>query len=322
MQEKIIEILSSSDEYVSGQQLSDYLGVTRQAVWKSINSLREKGYGIDSVTNKGYRLSSFPAYLNVGEIKRNLDTKIIGQNLAVLDTVDSTNTYLKKLGSEGCKNGTVVASREQTSGKGRLGRVWVSKKDGCLTFSFLLRPNVTLSGISAITPLCGLAVCKAIRDFTKLDCMIKWPNDIIVGNKKLAGILTEISAEFDSVEYTVTGIGINTGQAVFDEDIAYKATSILLETGRHINNSEFLAVVLNYLEKELVSNNLTLTSQALEEYSSMCATVGRNVTFSRGTRKINGVAIGIDNEGELKVMLSDGSLCNVNSGEVTVQGIY
>lgn len=322
MQKKILDILLNADDFISGQEISEKLGVSRQAVWKSINALKEKGYEIQSVTNRGYRLVSSPDYLNESSLKSLLHNKIIGKNLIVLDSVNSTNDYLKKLGNEGCENGTVVAAREQTKGKGRLGRTWQSKKDDGIAFSVLLRPNVAPSEVSAITPLAGLAVCKAIREYTKLDCIIKWPNDIIVGRKKLVGILTEMSAEFDAVEYVITGIGINVDHTSFPEEIAFKATSLLLETGRHIDKNEFLACVLEHLENEFVKNNLELTPTALSEYTDLCATVGRSVTFQRGTRRISGMAVGVSEHGELKVMMSDGTICLVNSGEVTVQGIY
>lgn len=322
MQKKILDILLNADDFISGQEISEKLGVSRQAVWKAINALKEKGYEIQSVTNRGYRLVSSPNYLNESSLKSLLHNKIIGKNLIVLDSVDSTNDYLKKLGNEGCENGTVVAAREQTKGKGRLGRTWQSKKDDGIAFSVLLRPNVAPSEVSAITPLAGLAVCKAIREYTKLDCVIKWPNDIIVGRKKLVGILTEMSAEFDAVEYVITGIGINVDHTSFPEEIAFKATSLLLETGRHIDKNEFLACVLEHIENEFVKNNLELTSTALSEYTDLCATVGRSVTFQRGTRRISGMAVGVSEHGELKVMMSDGTICLVNSGEVTVQGIY
>ena len=189
-------------------------------------------------------------------------------------------------------------------------------------FSFLLRPKIAPSEVSAITPLAGLAVCKALREFSGIDCKIKWPNDIIIGRKKLAGILTEMSAEFDAVEYIVSGIGINVDQAVFPESIAFKATSLLLETGRHYDKNKLLACVLKHIEDEFISNNLELSYTALSEYSELCATIGRNVTFIRGSRRISGMAVSVSDKGELKIMLSDGTICTVNSGEVTIQGIY
>ncbi len=322
MQNQIIEILCNSDDYVSGQEISEQLGVSRQAVWKAITSLKSKGYCFDSVTNKGYKLISFPDFLTEMGVKSRLKNKIIGKNFIVLENVDSTNNYLKALGSQGCENGTVVAAREQVNGKGRLGRAWQSKKDDGIAFSFLLRPDCAPSELSSITPLAGLAVCKAIRSYTGIDCKIKWPNDIIVNNKKLVGILTEMSAEFDTVEYVVTGIGINIRQTSFPEEISKKATSICLETNRNIDVNDFLAFILAQIEQEFLKNNLSLTGEALEEYSTLCATIGRKVSLTRNSVKISGTASGIDSNGELLVTLDDGSICKVNSGEVTVQGIY
>lgn len=322
MKNKILSILLSSKDYVSGQALAEELGVSRQAVWKGVNALKESGYEIASTPNKGYKLVSPPDFLNAEAIKNELKTELIGREIIVLDSVDSTNDYLKELGNNGCREGVVVTTREQKKGKGRMGRVWQSKRDENLAFSFLLRPKMAPGGVAAITPLAGLAVCRALRETTGLDCRIKWPNDIIVGKKKIVGILTEMAAEFDAVEYIITGIGVNIDQAVFPEEIEYKATSILLETGRHYDKNRLLAKILTCLEKELLSNNLRLSQTALEEYSDLCATIGKGITFTRGSRKINGMAVGVAENGELKVMLSDGSICSVYSGEVTVQGIY
>ncbi len=322
MQNRVLEILTNADGYISGQEISEQLGVSRQSIWKAVNSLKEKGYKIDSVTNKGYKLVSSPDYLNEQSIKSRLNTTVIGRRLEVFESIGSTNDYLAIEGHKGCPNGTVAVAREQTKGKGRLGRVWQSQKDECIALSVLLRPNMVPSKVSSVTPLAGLAVCKAVREYTKLDCMIKWPNDIIVDRKKLVGILTEMSAEFDAVEFIITGIGINIGQTAFPEEIAYKATSILLETGRKIDKNDFLACILEHLEEEFIRNDMKLTDAALREYADMCATIGKNVSFSRGTRDFSGIAVGIESDGELKVMLADGSICTVNSGEVTVQGIY
>lgn len=322
MQNKILNMLLKTEGFISGQEISNTLGISRQAVWKNINSLKSKGYEITSVTNRGYSLTKCPNYLNKESLNRFLQTKIIGKDIIVLDCVGSTNDYIKELGSKSYKSGTVVAAREQTTGKGRLGRVWKTKKDDGIAFSILLRPSLAPNEISAITPLVGLAMCKAIRKYTNINCMIKWPNDIISNNKKLVGILTEMSAEFDAVEYIVIGIGVNILHTEFPQDIAYKATSLKLETGKDIDQNEFLAFALKEIETELFKNNFKLSSTALDEYSSMCATTGKTVSFVRKGTTISGVAVGVESDGELKVMLSDGSIRLVNSGEVTVQGIY
>lgn len=322
MKEQLLNLLIQEKDYISGQALAGRLGVSRQAIWKGVRALNESGYRIESVSGKGYRLEEMPTYLNAASLRALLTTGRIGKNLTVLDSVGSTNDYLKQLGTDNCEDGTVVATREQTGGKGRLGRKWLSKRDENLAFSVLLRPQLAPHEVSGITPLVGLAMCKALRGLTGVDCMIKWPNDIIVGHKKLVGILTEMTAEFDAVEYIVTGIGVNVDQTVFPEEIAYKATSLLLETGRRFDKNKLLAGILGYLDEELYQNGMRLSQTAVDEYSAMCATVGKSVTFHRGTRRISGMAVGVESDGSLKVMLSDGSVCNVNAGEVTVQGIY
>lgn len=322
LQYDILNILSNTTGYVSGQQLAQTLGVSRQAVWKSVNALRESGCEIESVQNRGYRLVSVPGFLNETAVKAALKTKIIGQDITVLDSVGSTNDYLKALGARGCKSGTVVAAREQVSGKGRLGRVWQSQRDENVMFSVLLRPQIAPSEAGTITPLTGVAVCRALRTLTGLDCKIKWPNDIIIGKKKLVGILTEMSAEFDAVEFIIIGVGINVGQKTFPEDISHKATSLFLETGKEFDKNYLLAAALNELEKVFLGNNLELSPAALDEYKALCATLGKNVTFIQGGKPVEGTATDISENGELIVSLPGGRICRVNSGEVTAQGIY
>ncbi len=323
MNDQILKILSQqAGDYLSGQSLAAQLGVSRQAVWKEIKALRDSGYEIESVTNRGYRLVSLPPFLNAPAVNAQLRTNILGKELVVLDSIGSTNEYLKKLGSEGCKSGTVVAAREQLSGKGRLGRGWVSSRDESLMFSLLLRPKMAPSEVACVTPLTGLAVCKALREETGLDCRIKWPNDIIVGSKKLVGILTEMSAEFDAVEFIVIGVGINVDRAEFPAEIAAKATSLFLETGVRYEKNRLLARVLGQMETEFLAHDLELSPQALAEYAELCATLGRTVGFTRNGRPAEGLATGIDPSGALLVKQGDGTVCKVNAGEVTAQGIY
>ena len=319
--ETILKYLSET-EYISGQRLADILGVSRQTVWKAVNALRNSGYIIETVPHKGYRIKEYPRRLCAAAVKSLLKTQVIGKNFIELDEVGSTNDLLKRLGSEGCPNGTVAAAHSQTNGKGRLGRVWESERDRGLAFSILLRPKLMPAQTSAVTPLTGLAVCKALRSFTGIDCKIKWPNDVIAGNRKVAGILTEMSAEFDAVEYIVTGIGVNAEQTVFPEEIAFKATSLLLESGRLCDQNRLISCILEHIEKTLMQSGMELSQPLLKEYTDLCVTVGRNVSFVRGARRMSGMAVGVSESGELKVMLSDGSIININSGEVTVQGIY
>ncbi len=320
--ETILDILTQTTEYVSGQALAQRLGVSRQAVWKGVNALRQQGFDIQSVTNRGYRLTSFPEHLNALAVKAALHTHILGAELTVLDSVGSTNDVLKMRGSEGCKSGAVVCAREQVSGKGRMGRTWQSKRDENLYFSFLLRPKMAPAEASSVTLLTGLAICRALQEVSSLDCRIKWPNDVIVGSKKVCGILTEMSTEFDAVEFIVTGVGVNVAQTAFPDDIAQKATSLLTETGTCYNKNLLLARLLERMEEAFIQYQLELTPQALEDYSRLCATLGRSIGFTRGGTPLCGTAERIDKSGALVVRLPDGALCAVNSGEVTAQGIY
>ena len=268
------------------------------------------------------KILKIPEYITAENTSAYLSTEFIGKRLIVLDLVTSTNDYIKTLQHSDFINGTVVVAREQSAGKGRLGRQWITKRDDCLAFSILLKPQLSPCEVSSITPLAGLAVCKAIRKFTGLDCKLKWPNDIIIGKKKLCGILTEMSADFNFVKYIVLGIGINISQADFPCEISEKATSIMLETGKNPDKNRFFATVLNCIEEQLMQSNYKLSQNMIEEYSAMCATIGRNVTFFRGTEQVSGLAVAINKDAELIVKTSDGSTNIVNSGEVTVQGIY
>lgn len=322
MQDQIIKILKEAGGYISGQEISNSLGVSRTAVWKNINNLRGEGYVVDSVTNKGYKLVSCPDIVCKDELVSHLRTNLLGRKLVFLDSTGSTNEYAKDLGMDGEPEGTVVIARDQTAGKGRLGRRWVTKKDEGVWFSILLRPKLTPTGISGITPIAGLAVCSALNRLYGMESQIKWPNDVISGNKKLCGILTELSAEMDAIQFAVLGIGINCDTESFPGEIAHKATSVYLETGKKINKSQLIAEILNTLEEELIQTNYKMTPFKVKEYTSHCASIGKAVTFHRGNKQVNGIAVAVNPKCELVVMLNDGTTHNVSAGEVSVQDIY
>lgn len=319
----ILKILKeNSDKYISGEELSNMFDVSRTIIWKYIKELKDTGYEIDSVTHRGYRLISSPGILNAGEVQSYIDdTALIGKKLIVLDTIDSTNNYLKA-NADNYPTGTVIASREQTGGKGRLGRAWQSKKDDTISFSVLLRPEISPMEVSAITPLCGLVVAKALNEYFDFNAKIKWPNDVIIGNKKLVGILTEMNCEFDKVDFIVVGIGINILNKDFPEEIAGKATSCALESDKEIDKNVLLSIILKHIEDILLKGNYSFNKENLQEYKDYCATLGRNIIFTRKGEKVSGKATDIDNNGELVVTLEDGTKETVFSGEVTVQGIY
>lgn len=319
---KILLILKNSDDYISGEELSQYMGISRTAIWKHINTLRSEGYNIDSITKKGYKLTNNNNIINEVELTEGLQTKNLGKSLIFMQKVDSTNNEIKRLAQKEYPNGTTVVAESQSSGKGRLGRLWSSPNGTGLWFSFLLRPQIPPNQIAGITLATGLGVCKAIRNFIGVNALIKWPNDIIIANKKLCGILTEMAAESDRIEYAVVGIGINVNTIEFPEEIQHKATSLFIETQKQINRAELFKNILfeveKYIEKYLSDNQMDI----IDEYKKLCATLGRKVTVTRGKHILSGTAISINNEGELIVKKETGEEIYVNSGEVTVQGIY
>lgn len=260
--------------------------------------------------------------LNKVEIMKNLNTETIGKNIICLDITDSTNEEAKRLGNAGAEDGLVIFAEEQTKGKGRMGRSWVSPKYIGIWFSVLLRPNILPSNIANITLVAGYSVCKAIRNFTGCNAMIKWPNDIIIDNKKICGILTEMTVKADKVNYIVVGIGINVNTQDFPQEISCKATSLFLQKGEKINRINLIKEILRQFDKDykeyLISNSLEMIS----EFKEYCATIGREITAFIGNKTVKGVAVDISSIGELLIKTDDGDTVNVNSGEVTVQGIY
>lgn len=320
MKEKVLLLLKEG-EYISGEKLSEILGVSRTAVWKAINALREEGYEIESVTKRGYKLVKKPNVLNAAIIGSGLDVKAVGTEIVTMKTVDSTNEEIKRRANNNADSGLVVISCEQTAGKGRLGRSW-SSNEGGVYFSILLRPELPPNDVSGITLAAGLGVCLAIRKFTGLKAMIKWPNDVIIGNKKICGILTEMTAQTDMVDYVVIGIGINVLNDSFPEEISKKATSLKIESGEETDLSLFMHEIIYALDKAICSYLFGISQDDMQLYKSMCATIGREVSLTRGWEKLLGTAIDITADGELVVKLKNGKKIMVNSGEVTVQGIY
>ena len=323
MKEKILEMLKNSEGYVSGQKLCSEFSVSRTAVWKAVNALRAEGYIIESSTNRGYMLKGVCDIVTADEVRKNLKTSHIGSDIYVLDTVDSTNNFAKNLGLNGAKSGIAVLAREQTGGKGRLGRVWSVPKDSGVMMSVLLRPNISPSEVAAVTPLAGIAVCKVLSALcTDDNVKIKWPNDVLIGKKKVCGILTELTAETDRVGFIVIGIGVNVDKNSFPQELSAKATALSLETDVRYKKSEIAAAILNELETVLTENEFSLKQEALEHYKNTCVNLGRNIGFVRKGEQIYAKAVDISDNGELIAEGSGGVIYRLSSGEVTVSGIY
>lgn len=324
MKEEILRALRSTDGYVSGQQLCEKLGVSRTSVWKAIKSLREDGYEIDAVSSRGYRVIGCPDTIAEEEIASRLHTNRMGKKICYFSSIDSTNAYARRIGEEGAPDGTLVIADEQTAGRGRSGRHWVTPPGTAIAFTLLLKPDIPPSRISMVTLVMGLAVCSAIRRLTGLDAGIKWPNDVVIDGRKVCGILTEMSAEMDGVHYIVIGTGINTNLTSFPDEIKDVATSLQIQLGHPVDRAEVLVEVIElfeeYYEKFEKDGDL---SNLQDIYNEALLNRGRKVRVLDPKGEYTGRALGIDPEGKLLVERDDdGETVKVWSGEVSVRGIY
>lgn len=319
--DSILEFLRQGG-YVSGQEISNKLNISRNGVSKWIKVLRSQGYEIDSITNKGYCLISEPDIISAEEINKGINTLYIGRPTEVLESVDSTNEEIKRRAKQGAEQGLTIVSDEQISGKGRLGRAWKSPKGTSIYESILLYPELPPSQVPCITLAAGLALCSAINKIADCDARIKWPNDIIIGNKKLCGILTEMTIEDNAVAFAVVGMGINVNNREFPEEIRQKATSLYIEKNKSFNRNEIiikLAECFETIYNEFIIGGFETLK---EEYKSCCATIGRRISAQRQNETICGIAVDIASDGGLIVETDSGEKKYISTGEVAVQGIY
>ena len=307
--------------YVSGQEISEGLGMSRSGVSKHIKALRERGYEIDSVTNRGYKLISEPDIISVEKIESMLHSLYIGRPTVLLNEIDSTNEEVKRRARAGAQQGLVIIAEAQSAGKGRLGRGWSSPMGKSIYESVLLRPELPPAQAPCITLAAGLAVCRALNELYSCGAKIKWPNDIIIGRKKLCGILTEMSVEDNSLSYAVLGIGINVNNREFPPEVSGKATSLLIETGRQLERNLIIARVADVLEKVYDDFIMCGFDSIKDEYISLCATIGREVSANLGGQAVSGLAADILSDGALLVLTKEGEKVRVSTGEVTAQGI-
>jgi BirA family transcriptional regulator, biotin operon repressor / biotin---[acetyl-CoA-carboxylase] ligase len=323
MKDKILSMLKEvKDSYISGQKISEELGVSRAAIWKYINKLKDEGYVIDSISKNGYKLVSSPDLLTFNEVNSYLNTKYIGNNIVHFDTIDSTNTKAKELASKGAQDGTIVISEEQTIGRGRFDRRWCSPKYKGIWMSIILRPNIDPINASTITLIGAAAVFNALQDIG-IKAEIKWPNDIILNNKKICGILTEMSSELNQINYLVIGIGININISYeeFPKELQEIATSLRVEKGQCFSRQEITAAILNHFEKLyeefIIEGNLKTTIEICKKNSFL---IGKEIQLlNRGELKA-AKAVDINEDGLLVIEHKNGSIEKVISGEVTLHG--
>ncbi len=335
MKYRMVEYLKDAmPGYVSGGEAARRFGVSRTAVWKYIEELRQEGYDIEASPRKGYRLLSSENRLNAYEIKQELNTSVVGREVYYFDTVDSTNNIARRLAAEGCIDGTAVIAGQQTEGKGRLGRQWISPSDKGIYLSVVLRPPLAPAETQILTLAAAVAVSAAIRTVTGLKAGIKWPNDLVLNGKKLCGILVEMNSEADRVNYLVIGIGINYSheREDFPEELRDRTTSLKTAAGEESDNDirkapdfsklDIVRAVLRQLDGivqlVLTDNN----KKILEMWRDSSVTLGREVSFRLKDVNYSGTAVEITEDGKLSVACSDGIVRELISGEVSVRGIY
>ena len=317
--ELLATLAAAEGSYISGAALADKLGVSRNAVWKAVRALEADGFSITSVTSKGYKLNEDNNKLSAALILPLLKTKELGRTLTVYDTVESTNNITKELDSNSAPNGTTTVADQQTAGRGRIGRSFVSPPGSGLYMSTLVRPKFSLEYAPMITAAAACAAAEAVEHLCGENVMIKWVNDLYMNGKKICGILTEASfgLEMRTLDCAVIGIGINVRSVkdTFDEELLKTASSIEDETGKVINRNKLCAEVLNRLENYMGRiENRTF----LEEYRRREYLTGNMVTANIGNKTIVGEALGIDDNANLIVCTPDGEKIHLNSGEASL----
>ena len=319
---KILSALRRHPAGVSGAELAEQLRISRAAIWSRIEELRSVGYGIEAGPHFGYRLVEVPDALHADDLVARLGgTRVIGRDIRVFEQTTSTNDVVEKLARDGVKEGVVVFAESQTRGRGRLGRKWVSPTRKGLWFSLLLRPKMRPQETTQLTVAAATALRRAIASETKLKPEIKWPNDILIGGKKVAGILTEMSAELDRVKHVIPGIGIDVNQDTddFPPELRKTATSLKIEAGETISRAALATAILRELDGDYARVCAGKFSAIADEWEESCTTIGRNVTVQIGDRKVRGRAESLDDDGSLLLRTEHGRLETIFGGDVTLE---
>ncbi|PKM86827.1 MAG: biotin--[acetyl-CoA-carboxylase] ligase [Firmicutes bacterium HGW-Firmicutes-12] len=313
-------LLEHQHAYISGEEISRIIGVSRTAVWKHINALKKEGYVIDSVHSQGYRLLSKPDIITTEELQINLLGDFIC-DIHIYEELSSTNEVAKKFAAEGAPEGTIVFADKQTKGRGRMGRLWDSKAGIGIWLSLVLRPSIMPAQAAQLTFVSAVVVCQAVRDFTGLEAGIKWPNDVMIKGKKICGILTELSAEIDRINYCVAGIGLNVNHQLgdFSTDIVDKATSLMLASGTPYRRLELLVSILTLYDRIYREYREKGFSYILEQWKKLNCTLGHEVKVISQEEVYFGTAIDIDADGQLMVKIPEGEVRYVIVGDVSIR---
>ena len=322
MQTKILQILKAAgNRCISGEEIASQIGVTRTAIWKRIQELRNIGYDIESVSRNGYVLKGIPDLLLPVEIHDGLKIKLIGKEIIYFDDIASTNNEAKRLALQGAADGTVVVSEAQGGGKGRLSRSWFSPKAKGIWFSTILRPDFLPQDAPKCTLLAAVSIVRAVRKFG-INVGIKWPNDILYNGKKLVGTLTEMNAEMERINYVVVGTGINVNIAPddFPDEIKDIATSLSIIKGEKLSRQDLFREILTAMEDLYFDVQENGFSAMLDEWREYSVTLGQevNVIGVGEHESFSGKAVDIDDDGALLINVS-GTVRKVLAGDVSIR---
>lgn len=316
---KVLEVLEQADSPISGEIISTKIGITRAAVWKHINELRAMGYDISSSQKEGYRLKKTSSKLLPYEVLKKLKTRFIGKKMRYLENTPSTNWVGKQICSEGEVekiHGLVIIAEEQTGGIGRMGRAWVSPSGG-IWITIVLKPRIPIDHVFMVTMAGSVAVARAIRKEFDLGALIKWPNDIFIGNKKVAGLLLELSAEADTIHHCLLGIGIDVNVPLnqFSPELQKEITSISAELGHEVDRAAFLARILKEFENRFLLIESGEYDAIVREWKSLSCTLEQRVHITTMKNSFEGDAIDIDEYGALIIRKDNGRIERVIAGD-------
>jgi len=319
MDEKILKLLRErSPDFLSGEEMSQRLKVSRAAIWKRVRGLRSLGYEIEASTRSGYRLVRSPDLLTPAEVKPLLKTKWLGKTIHYFESLDSTNSTAYQLAMEGAREGDLVIAEGQTRGRGRLGREWFSPPFLNLYLSVILRPKIPLQQASLITLMAAVATSGAIERFSGLRPSIKWPNDILMSSRKVAGLLNEVRSETDRIHFVILGIGVNLNvdRREMPHEVQKMATSLKEEMGQTVSRKAFLQSLLSELEKGYTLFLKEGGEAILKTWRERARIEGKEVRVTSFGETLVGRAVGVDPYGALILKTRGGERKRVVAGDV------
>jgi BirA family biotin operon repressor/biotin-[acetyl-CoA-carboxylase] ligase len=314
MQDAILAFLKSRSEHVSGEELSERLSISRQALWKHIQQLKDDGYEIVAVPHLGYKLERSPDRLLPAEVSYKLGTRVIGRHVEYHQSLSSTMDNAESRAREGAPEGTIIIAEGQSHGRGRMRRLWESPRYKGIYCSLILRPDMAPAQVPLLTLMSGVSVCEAVKDVCMVEARLKWPNDIMIADKKAGGILTEMNAETDVTRFVVVGIGLNVTTPL--SQLPAGAVSLAIACAHPISRLALLQQILRRLEQNYQCLRQGARAQILERWREHALTLGRRVKVAGHGAHLEGTAVDVDEDGALLVRTDAGIVRRLTAGDI------